>query len=324
MKITVLGSGHFAIAIAHFLSKKENNNIVMWTHDEEKEKEFLKHRSLPSIMDHKFNKNITVTASLEESLKDSKLIYVVTTSNHFLDLMTKVKKYYNDTPICIATKGIEENKKELLSNIVKNVLKTKNIAALSGPSFAIDMMNNYPVALALGSRSKKTINLVNNTLAGDTLKLRVTNDLEGIQLSGAVKNIIAIGAGIISGMGYPESTLAFYLTESIHDIKNAMHVIGGKKKTILSFAGIGDLILTSTSTKSRNFSFGYTVGKHQNKTKTEEFLKNNTVEGYFTLKSVYSLLNDKNVKMPIIEILYNIIYENDDPKKLISFLIEKE
>ena len=144
-----------------------------------------------------------------------------------------MKPYYKkNIPICIASKGIEESKEELLSNIVKNALKTNHIAVISGPTFAIDIINNEPIALALASMSGKAKNKVLETLPNETLKLRVSKDIIGIQICGAIKNVIAIASGILMGLGYSNSTQAFLINESLHDIKDMIYYFGDNPKTI--------------------------------------------------------------------------------------------
>ena len=257
MKISVIGLGMYSLAISKMLAKKENNKIMIWTENNAKYEEYKKTKKVASVYDTEMPKNIKVSNLLEEVLKDAELIYIITASK-YVDIITKkMKEFYNpDVPICIASKGIEESREELLSNIVKDNLKTKNIAVISGPTFAVDIINNEPVALALASKSNKAKEYVLNTLANDTLKLRPSKDMIGIQMCGATKNVIAIASGILSGLGYSNSTQSFLINESLHDIKDIIKIFGGKPKTILSFAGVGDLMLTCTSTKSRNFSFG--------------------------------------------------------------------
>lgn len=324
MKVSVIGTGAYGLALALSLAKN-NESVYMWTENENIFKEFKETKKLKSILDVKIPKNIKISMDYEEVLKNTKLIIMATASKYVDIVCNNMKKYYKkNTPICIATKGIEETTQDFLSNIIENVLETKNIAVISGPTFAIDMANNEPVALALGSNNAKTRKIVMDAFINDRLKLRPTKDMIGIQLCGAIKNIIAVAAGILKGLGYSESTQAFLINESIHDIKSIIRYLGGNPKTILSFAGIGDLTLTCTSTKSRNFSFGYTIGFYKNKDKTNEFLNNNTVEGYFTLNTVYQLLNNKNINIPLIQVIYDIVYNEQDPNTLATFLIEKE
>ena len=325
MKISVIGLGMYSLAISKMLAKKENNKIMIWTENNAKYEEYKKTKKVASIYDTEIHKNIKVSTSLEDTLKDAELIYIITASK-YVDIITKkMKEYYNsEVPVCIASKGIEESREELLSNIVKDNLKTKNIAVISGPTFAVDIINNEPVALALASKSNKAKEYVLNTLANDTLKLRPSKDMIGIQMCGATKNVIAIASGILSGLGYSNSTQSFLINESLHDIKDIIKIFGGKPKTILSFAGVGDLMLTCTSTKSRNFSFGFTIGSTKDPKKINEYLVNNTVEGYNTLEVIYKMLNKRGTPIDLITTIYNIVYNEEDPNTLASFLITKK
>lgn len=325
MKISVIGLGIYSLAISKALAKNKNNKIVIWTENPKKLEEFKETKKLISIVDTDIPKNISITTSIKDAVEDTNIIYIITASK-YVDITTdKIKPYYNkNTPICIASKGIEESREELLSNIVKNTLKTNNIAVISGPTFAIDIINNEPVALALASTSKKAKEYVLNTLSNDTLKLRPSKDMIGIQMCGAVKNVIAIASGILSGLGYSNSTQSFLINESLHDIKDIIKLFGGKPKTILSFAGVGDLMLTCTSTKSRNFSFGYTIGSTKDSKKINEYLTNNTVEGYNTLDIIYKMIHKKGIEIKLITTIYNIVYNSEDPNTLAKFLITKK
>ena len=172
--------------------------------------------------------------------------------------------------------------------------------------------------------SGKAKNKVLETLPNETLKLRVSKDIIGIQICGAIKNVIAIASGILMGLGYSNSTQAFLINESLHDIKDMIYYFGGNPKTILSFAGIGDLMLTCTSSKSRNFSFGYLIGSTKNRKKILKYLENNTVEGYNTLDTIYKMLKKKNINIELINCIYDIVYNEDNPNALEKFLIAKK
>ena len=324
MKISVIGTGAYGLAIALSLAKN-GNEIMMWTENVNKELEFKDTGKLSSILPNDIPYNIKVSSSFEEVLKNTKLIYIVTASKYVASVCEGMLPYYKTSiPVCIATKGLEESSLDLLSNIAQKILKTKNIAVISGPTFAIDMANNEPVALALASINARTKNLVLKTLPGETLKLRPTDDLIGIQLCGSVKNIIAIASGILEGLGYSDSARSFLINESLHDIKHIIKYLGGNPKTILSFAGIGDLMLTCSSKKSRNFSFGYVIGSTKSQEKIEEYLTNNTVEGYYTLETVHNLLKRKKINIELIDVIYNIVYKFDNPETLAKFLITKK
>lgn len=324
MKISVFGAGAYGLALALALAKN-GHNVIIWTENLNKELEYKETKSLKSVLNVDLPNNISISSLYEEVLKKTNLIFIVTTSKYVAEVCDNIKPFYKKSiPICIATKGLEENSLDLLSNIVINKLNTKNVAVISGPTFAVDMANNEPVALALAATNTRTKNIVLKTLPGDTLKLRPTDDLIGIQICGSVKNIFAIASGILEGLGYSDSTRSFLINESLHDIKHIIKYLGGNPKTILSFAGIGDLLLTCSSKKSRNFSFGYCIGKTKNKDKINEFLQNNTVEGYYTLETVYNLLKKKKIQIELVNVIYDIVYNYHNPYDLAKFLITKE
>ncbi len=326
MKIAMIGTGAYSVALACMLAKKKENNIVLWTENKDNVKEFNKTHILNNIFEgKKLASNISITTSYEETLKDAGLIFIACVAKWVDDVCGFMKPYYQrEVPICIASKGIEETTGSFLSDMVKNVLDADNIAVISGPAFAIDMINNEPIALALAGTNQFTIDIVKENLANDMLKLRECNDLIGIQICGSIKNVIAIASGMIKGLGYTESTLAFLINESLHDIKYLIYKLGGDKKTVLSYAGIGDLLLTCTSKKSRNYSFGYVVGSTKDPSKIKAFLKEHTVEGYYTLSSIYKLVRTNNIDLPIINLIYDIIMNGKDPYELPKFLIEKK
>ncbi len=324
MKISVIGLGAYSLAIIKMLAKKDNN-IMVWTENMQKYEEWKKTKKVKSVFDTPIPKKVKVSTIMEDVLRDTDIIYLITASKYVDAVCDTIKPFYQkSTPICIASKGIEETTEELLTTVVSAKLDTRNIAVISGPTFAVDMINNEPIALALGSKSKKAKKYVLDTLEGDTLKLRPTKDIIGIQICGAVKNVIAIASGILGGLGYSDSTRAFLINESLHDIKRIIYYLGGKPKMILSFAGVGDLMLTCTSTKSRNYSFGYCIGSTKNPKKIQEYLAKNTVEGYNTLDTIYRLLKKKGITIELINIIYDIVYNELDPEELAKFLIIKK
>lgn len=323
--VCILGTGAYGMALA-LMAAKNNENIVMWSEKEFLAKELEETGMVKSIFpDKKIPKSIRITNSYEDALKDADVIIMVPAAKFVRSVCENIKPYYNGTtPICIASKGIEESTGSFLSDIVKDILNTENVAVLSGPTFAIDMANEQPLALALAGTNDYTISSIKEVLENNSLKLRECNDLIGIQICGSIKNVIAIASGMVKGLGYVESTQAFLINESLHDIKYLIDCLGGDKKTVLSFAGVGDLLLTCTSTKSRNYSFGYTIGSTNDPEKIADFLQANTVEGYYTLSSIYKLVKTRNIDLPIINLIYDIVMNGKDPNSLTEFLITKK
>lgn len=321
--IAIIGTGAYGLSIALNLLKN-NKNIRMWVESQEKADFLNNNRKNSGILPNiNIPKEIEFSNDYEYVLKNTKIVFIVVATKFVSTVTKEISKYdIKGKHFCILSKGIEQNTCEFVADVFKRNIKTKYLAVISGPSFAIDLANNDPIGLTIASKNKDTIKVIKKTLQSDTLKLRQSNDIIGIELCGSIKNVIAIAAGILDGLGYSESTRSFLITESLHDIKSLIFGLGGKKKTILSYAGVGDLLLTATSTKSRNYSYGLLIGKG-NKKEAENYIKSTTVEGYYTLKSIYTLIKRKKIKMPIIDLIYKIIINNENPNKLAEFLIKK-
>lgn len=323
MKVTILGAGAYGLALSRMFYEN-TKDITVWTKFEEEKEMLDKERCHKKVLkDFKIPKEIIFTTDMKEAIKDSSLV-VIATPAAFIDSTTKeLCTYDNNIPILIASKGIERDTCLFAHDVVKKYIKHNKIAVISGPTFAVDIVSLVPVGLSIASENIETINLVTKLLSNKYLKLRATDDMLGVEICGSIKNVIAIASGIIDGMGLPISTKAMFITESLHDIKELIDALGGKKYTILSFAGFGDLLLTCTSEKSRNFTLGRIIGEGKSKEEIDEYMNNTTIEGLYTLKSIYKLLNDKKVSMPIIDLVNDIIYNGKDKEKLIKFLIEK-
>ena len=322
MKITVLGAGAYGCALAQILSENKNE-VTIWTPFEEEVKTLTEKRQTPKLPNVTIYNNIQITTDLKKALENSKLIVEAIPTAFLSSSIKEVKKYYKNTPICIATKGIEQKTNLFVYDVVKNILKTDKIAVISGPSFAVDIAHNYPVGLTLACQDKETIDLTFKALANNHFKLRKSHDIIGTELCGSVKNIIAIASGILKGLNMPESTSAMLITESLHDIRALIKGLGGDGNTVLSYAGFGDLLLTATSPKSRNYSFGLLIGSKVSKEEIDNYIKNTTIEGLYTLKSISELVKNKDVDMPIINLMEKIIYEHKAPEELVNFLVEK-
>ncbi len=322
MKICVLGSGAYGSALAVILNENKNN-VYLWSPIKKEIQTFKENREPLKLPGVKLDENIIITNNIEEATYNANLIVLAIPTAYVRSTIKKIKNYIKDKPICIASKGIEQETCAFVNEIILEELNSNNIAIISGPSFAIDVANKVPVGLTLACKSKETTELVYNAFSNSHFKLRICSDIIGTEICGAIKNVIAIAAGMLKGMNMPESTSAMLITESVHDIKDLIKGLGGDGDTISSFAGFGDLLLTATSTKSRNFSFGILIGSGASKEEIKSYIENTTIEGLYTLTSIKKLLVSINTQMPIVELLYSIIYENKKPKDLIKFLIKK-
>ena len=323
MNITILGAGAYGIALSSMFL--ENNcNITMWTkRDSEKEileKERCNNKVLPG---YKISEKIKFTTNLEDSVKNADVIVIAIPVKFVTGVILELAKYYQkEQHICIASKGIEQGSCLFIANIIKKNIKTKKVCVISGGTFAVDMIKKVPLGLSLASKNKGTIRIMKKALENHYLKLIPNNDVFGVEMYGAIKNVIAIASGIIDGMGYPESTKCMFITKALNDIVELIYEMGGNKKTILTYAGIGDLLLTCNSVKSRNYSFGNMIGQKVEKKIIDEYRENTTIEGLYTLKSIYDLIHRKKIKMPIINIIYDIVYKDKDITLLEDYLIK--
>lgn len=325
MKVAILGAGAYGLALA-VMFNENNCDIKIWTKFEEERSVLAKMRTsekhLPGIV---IPKSVNFTCDMNEAVKDAELIVIAIPAAFVDSTVGELKNFVNKTQhFCIATKGIEQGTCRFPVDVLKKHIKTKKVAVISGPSFAIDIANKVPIGMSLAVANGTTERVVRSSLQNRFLKLRTTNDIFGVSMCGAIKNVIAMASGMLDGMGLPVGTQAMLITESLNDIKNLIKALGGNDRTIHSFAGFGDLMMTCTSTKSRNFSFGYLIGSGASKEEIDKYANETTVEGLYTLKSIYKLLNKKKVKMPIIDLIYSIILGTEKPEALLEFLNTKE
>lgn len=321
MKVTVLGTGAYGLALSGILVENKNE-VVMWTRFEDEKNILLETKKSPKLEGFVLDDNISIECDLEKAINGSELIVLAIPTAFITDVCKELKKHIKQEQyICIASKGIEQGTCLFIHDMIKKHIKTKNIGAISGPSFAIDLVHKVPVGLSCASKSKKTREVITKAFTNDHFKLYPTTDIIGIEVCGSVKNIIAIASGMIDGLGYPISTQALLITQSLHDIKALIHALGGSKKTILSFAGFGDILLTCTSEKSRNYSFGRLIGSGAPKEEIEEYKNKITIEGLYTLKSIHKLIRKKKIKIPTIDIIYDIVFKDKKIDKLIEYLM---
>lgn len=322
MKVGVLGAGAYGLALTHILVNNKVE-VTMWTHDENERKILDEKRESKKLNGYKIPNEIKFTCDLNEAVKDKDLIVMAIPAFAFEDVTIKLSKYIKrNQPVLIATKGIQQNTCLFLNDVFAKYLKN-SIAVISGPTFAVDIIKDSPVGFSLATRSHKTEMIIRECFQNSTTKFRRTKDIVGIEICGSIKNVMAIASGMLEGMGVTDSTRALFLTESMNDIKELIDALGGKKKSILSFAGFGDILMTCTSKNSRNFSFGYLIGSGAASEEINKYLETTTVEGMYTLKSIHKLVRRKKVKMPIINLIHDIIEGKKDKEEMLKFLISK-
>ncbi len=323
MKVGLFGSGAYGMALSSILS--ENNcEITMWTKFTA-EKELLEQtrQNEKLIPNFKISDKIELTTSVGRCIEGKDLLIIAIPAAFVNDLALEMQPYIKDNHIIIATKGIEQETGLFINQILEKHLDTKNIGVISGPSFAIDLVSKMPAGLTLASKKKKTRELAKQALENHYIKLRESTDVIGVEICGSIKNVIALSAGMLEGLHANDSTKAMLLTEAMHDMEEILFAFGAKKRTVDTYAGIGDLLLTCTSVKSRNYSFGKLLGEKRTIEEIKDYLSKTTVEGFYTLESIYKLLKHKKVTIPIIDLIYDIAVEGLEPEALLTFLVEK-
>jgi Glycerol-3-phosphate dehydrogenase len=237
-----------------------------------------------------------------------------------------MKNMINKDSILINTsKGIEQSSMKPIFSIFKDVLPrvNKRYVTISGPSFAYDVASGLPTSVTLAASNSLLLPVAMKIFENQNFKTYTSKDIVGVELGGSLKNVIAIGAGILDGIKSSESTKAAFITRGLNEIKTLSKFLGAKNDTFMGLSGIGDLMLTAYGEQSRNRSLGFNIGKGK-KIKTI-LLSNKTVaEGFYTSKAIYELTKKYKIHSPIIESIYKILYRNSNPNNIIKNLLKND
>ncbi len=323
MKIGIIGTGVFGVALGNVLAQNTNNKIIMWSENEKLVEDYQKTKKMVSLFKEKvFPNNIVLTNSYDEVLNEINILFLMTSNFYLEDVCEVLKEKINKRiPICIGTKGIllKNGKEQFPYEIVKKSVNNP-LVVLSGPTFAEDVVALDPIAFSVACKTKNIRECLSKTFDRTNTKLIFTKDFKGISLCGSLKNVYAIGSGILAGMGYKESTLAYYLTITYKELETILYHFESSLNTLHSLAGFGDLIATCSSIKSRNYTLGLMYGKKRSKKETDAFKEKNTIEGYSSIPFFIHLFTKKHIKMPIVMAINKIINEEENPEYLLEVL----
>lgn len=325
-KVVVIGAGSWGTALGLVLARK-GHDVTLWERDEKIAKTLQEEREnkrlLPGII---FPENLNVTNELNGLLKGVKYVVLSVPSQALRSVIEKISSQIEENTILINTaKGIEVKSGETLSEVIKEEIKGKyhkNIVILSGPTHAEEVALEIPTAIVAAGESEKA-KAVQELFNTDRFRVYMSTDILGVELGGAVKNCLAIGAGIADGMGYGDNAKAALVTRGITEMIRFGKALGANEMTFSGLTGIGDLIVTCGSKHSRNRFVGEELGKGR---KIDDILANMIMvaEGVATVKAIHEKIKSLNISMPIVESIYDIIYEGADPKEKVKELMTRE
>jgi glycerol-3-phosphate dehydrogenase (NAD(P)+) len=273
----------------------------------------------------RFPDNLRVVANLEEAVKTAEILVVAVPSHAFRNLLMDLAPHLTpESKIAWATKGLELQSGKLLHQVTEDVLGPDIPAAvLSGPSFARDLAANLPTAITVASREIEFAKMLAGLLHNNRFRAYTTEDIIGVQLGGATKNVLAIAAGVADGLGFGANSRAALITRGLAEMMRLGLALGGKPETFMGLAGVGDLILTCTDNQSRNRRFGLGLGKGLPREQVAAEI-GQEIEGILTTKVIYQLAQSLGIEMPITEQTYKILYEGLAPLEAVNNLLLRE
>lgn len=327
-RIAVIGAGSWGTALANLLAAKEGVHVDLWAHEKEVYKEIndkhVNHLFLPDVQ---LSPDLKAVSSFEAALEEKQLVLLVMPSHVFREVLKGLKPHLTSgMSVMMATKGIENDSLMIMSQVVDAVLGSEfltRFACLAGPSFATEVGRKFPTAVSIACESDMHGKQVQRLFSTDFFRVYLNNDMVGTQLGGALKNVIAIAAGVADGLNFGHNARAALITRGLAEITRLGVQMGANPHTFAGLAGMGDLVLTCTGDMSRNRTVGLQVGK--GKSIQEITLSMNMVaEGIKTAKSAYELSIKMNVIMPIVEQVYDILYEDKDPRQAVKELMTRD
>lgn len=323
-KVSFLGAGSWGTALAILLAKN-GHEVMLWSKIESevtmlKEQREHVHR-LPGV---KLPDSIVVTSDLKEACTDKDLI-VFAVASPFVRSTAKLAAEYikEGQRIVNVAKGIEESSLDTLRDILVEEIPQADVSVLSGPSHAEEVAIGMPTTVVVGSTSKATAIFIQEIFMNDSFRVYTSPDIIGIELGGSVKNVIALAAGVCDGLGFGDNTKAALITRGIAEISRLGLAMGAKLETLGGLSGIGDLIVTCTSTHSRNHNAGYLIGQGRSVEEALEEVKQ-VVEGVYSAKAVYKLAQKYEVSMPIVEQICAVLFDGADVNEATRKLLTRD
>ena len=324
MKICVLGAGSWGIALTNLLARN-NNEMTVWSIDPEEVsmlKEFSEHRTklpgviLPGVVEY--------TTDIESALQDKDMVVMAVPSPFVRSTAHMAAPYIKKDEIIVnVAKGIEEDTLKRLSEVISEEIPDAQVAVLSGPSHAEEVGKLMPTTVVVGAPTKALATKVQDTFMAETFRVYTSPDMIGIELGGALKNVIALAAGIADGLGCGDNTKAALITRGIHEMSALGIAMGGKPETFSGLSGTGDLIVTCASQHSRNRKAGFLMGQGKTYHEAMDMVKM-VVEGVYSAKAALALSHEYDIEMPIVESVNKILFEDYSAKDAMHDLLTRD
>ena len=325
-RIGVVGAGSWGTALANLLALK-GYEVDLWAYEPEVKADIINHRENKLFLPHiVLSENIVPSNDLGQVVSNNKIILIVVPSHTMREVARNMADHMSkETIVITATKGIEDGTYLTMFGVLEQtlpMLDVNNLVVLSGPSFAKEVACKVPTAISIACKNLAVATRVQHIFATDYFRVYVNDDPIGLELGGAVKNIIAIAAGFVDGMGLGLNTRAAVITRGLAEIRRLGMRLGANPHTFSGLSGVGDLILTCTGDLSRNYTVGKELG--QGKTIADIQAKRRTVaEGVRNTKSVYNLSKKLGIELPIINEVYMALYEGSTPEKAVRRLMTR-
>ena len=321
-KISVIGSGSWGVALAIHLAKL-GNEVKIWSFMQEEADLINNEKKCKFLPEITIPEGIVCTTSYEEAIKDTEIILHVTPSKFTRSTVREYKEYVTDQTIVICTKGFEKESLSTLDDVIKEEIPDAKLAVLSGPSHAEEVSKGVPTAMVIAAEDLNTADDLRDVFMNENLRVYTSNDMKGVELGGALKNIIAFCAGVAAGIGLGDNTFAALITRGLCEMSRLGIALGGKHDTFYGLTGLGDLIVTCLSEHSRN----RTAGKLMGEGKTLEEARAQigmVIEGVDNIEVAYELSKKYNVDMPIVNAVYDMLYNDLSPKEGVTLLMTRD
>lgn len=323
--ISIIGAGSWGTALAILLAKN-GHKVLLWGRNKQKMLAMQEAGENPFfLLGIAFPSGLQVTSDLQQAVTQSHDLLLVIPSYAFRGTLNKIQTIKPDIQnISWATKGLEAETSQLLHQVVAEVLgNIPNQAVISGPTFAKEAAIGLPTAVTIAANNPDYSQHLAAMLCNETFRPYLSDDITGLEVGGAVKNVMAIAAGIADGLGFGANTRSALITRALNEIGRLSDRLGGQQKTLMGLSGLGDLLLTCTDDQSRNRCMGLAIGKGQSIEQAQEEIQQ-VVEGVQTARLVYALANQLEVEMPIVEQVYKVLYENLSPREAVHNLLSRD